>query len=82
MSKYSHPGQGVAIDAESLALQEDRSLVEDIDLLAAFGGTSTGWRTSTSSSRTACRPSSTTTNVHQDLLRDPGGRGDELARKS
>src|SRR6478736_1681316 len=48
MSKYSHPGGGVAIDAESLAgmrfpYQEDRSLVEDIDLLAATPGEDINW---------------------------------------
>ena len=48
MSKYSHPGAGVAIDAESLAgqrfpYQEDRSLVEDIDLLAATPGEDINW---------------------------------------
>ena len=48
MSKYSHPGNGVAIDAESLAgkrfpYQEDRSLVEDIDLLAATPGDDINW---------------------------------------
>src|SRR5664279_2184112 len=48
MSKYSHPGGGVAIDAESLAgkrfpYQEDRSLVEDIDLLAATPGDDINW---------------------------------------
>ena len=48
MSKYSHPGQGVSIDAESLAgqrfpYQEDRSLVEDIDLLAATPGEDINW---------------------------------------
>ena len=48
MSKYSHPGEGVAIDAESLAgrrfpYQEDRSLVEDIDLLAATPGEDINW---------------------------------------
>ena len=48
MPKYSHPGGGVAIDAESLAgqrfpYQEDRSLVEDIDLLAATPGEDINW---------------------------------------
>ena len=48
MSKYSHPGGGVAIDAESLAgkrfpYQEDRSLVEDIDLLASTPGEDINW---------------------------------------
>jgi len=48
MSKYSHPGGGVAIDAESLAgkrfpYQEDRSLVEDIDLMAATPGDDINW---------------------------------------
>ena len=48
MSKYRHPGAGVAIDAESLAgqrfpYQEDRSLVEDIDLLAATPGEDINW---------------------------------------
>jgi hypothetical protein len=48
MSKYSHPGAGVAIDAESLAgqrfpYQEDRGLVEDIDLLAATPGEDINW---------------------------------------
>ena len=48
MSKYSHPGNGVSIDAESLAgmrfpYQEDRSLVEDIDLMAATPGEDINW---------------------------------------
>ena len=48
MSKYSHPGNGVAIDAESLAgmrfpYQEDRSLVEDIDLMASTPGGDLNW---------------------------------------
>src|SRR3954467_9751975 len=48
MSKYSHPGGGVAIDAESLAgkrfpYPEDRSLVEGIDLLASTPGEDINW---------------------------------------
>ena len=46
--RYSHPGEGKAIDAESLAgkrfaYQEDRSLVEDIDLLASTPGADINW---------------------------------------
>ena len=47
-TRYTHPGEGTAIDTESLAgkrfpYQEDRSLVEDIDLLAATPGDDINW---------------------------------------
>ena len=47
-TRYTHPGEGTAIDTESLAgtrfpYQEDRSLVEDIDLLAATPGGDLNW---------------------------------------
>ncbi len=47
-SKYTHPGEGTAIDTESLAgqrfpYQEDRSLVEDVDLMAATPGGDLNW---------------------------------------
>jgi hypothetical protein len=46
--KYTHPGEGTAIDTESLAgqrfpYQEDRSLVEDIDLMASTPGGDLNW---------------------------------------
>ena len=47
-TRYTHPGEGTAIDTESLAgkrfpYQEDRSLVEDVDLLAATPGGDLNW---------------------------------------
>jgi hypothetical protein len=47
-TKYTHPGEGTAIDTESLAgqrfpYQEDRSLVEDIDLMASTPGGDLNW---------------------------------------
>ena len=47
-TRYTHPGEGTAIDTESLAgkrfpYQEDRSLVEDIDLMAATPGGDLNW---------------------------------------
>ena len=47
-NRYTHPGEGTAIDTESLAgkrfpYQEDRSLVEDIDLMAATPGDDINW---------------------------------------
>jgi hypothetical protein len=47
-TRYVHPGEGTAIDTESLAgkrfpYQEDRSLVEDIDLLASTPGGDLNW---------------------------------------
>ena len=47
-SRYTHPGEGTAIDTESLAgtrypYQEDRSLVEDVDLMAATPGQDLNW---------------------------------------
>ena len=90
MSKYSHPGEGVAIDAESLAgqrfpYQEDRSLVEDIDLLAAHARRghqlARGHRAARRGRR--ARPSSTATRTRssRSTSRSRPGREDELARK-
>jgi hypothetical protein len=47
-TRYTHPGEGTAIDTESLAgmrfpYQEDRSLVEDIDLMASTPGGDLNW---------------------------------------
>jgi hypothetical protein len=47
-TKYTHPGEGTAIDTESLAgqrfpYQEDRSLVEDVDLMASTPGGDLNW---------------------------------------
>jgi hypothetical protein len=47
-SRYTHPGEGTAIDTESLAgrrfpYQEDISLIEDVDLLAATPGEDINW---------------------------------------
>jgi len=72
MSKYSHPGEGVAIDAESLPgkrfpYQEDRSLVEDIHLLVEDGVPAVFDRY---------------TNAFIKIYFEiPDGREDELARK-
>ena len=72
MSKYSHPGGGVAIDAESLAgkrfpYQEDRSLVEDIEMLEEDG-----------QSAVFDRYTNAFIKIYFDI---PKGREDEMARK-
>jgi len=89
MSKYSHPGGGVAIDAESLAgqrfpYQEDRSLVEDIDLLAATPGEDINWLediqllVEDGVPAVFDRYSNSFLKIYFDI---PAGREDELARK-
>ena len=89
MSKYSHPGAGVAIDAESLAgqrfpYQEDRSLVEDIDLLAATPGEDINWLedvqllTEDGVPAVFDRYSNSFLKIYFPI---PAGREDELARK-
>src|SRR3954462_1333191 len=89
MSKYSHPGGGVAIDAESLAgkrfpYQEDRSLVEDIDLLAATPGADINWLEDIHLLVEDGVPAvfDRYTNAFIKIYFDiPAGREDELARK-
>ena len=89
MSKYSHPGGGVAIDAESLAgkrfpYQEDRSLVEDIDLLAATPGDDINWLEDVTLLQEDGVPavfdrySNAFIKIYFEI---PAGREDELARK-
>ena len=89
MSKYSHPGDGAAIDAESLAgmrfpYQEDRSLVEDIDLLAATPGDDINWLEDISLLQEDGLPavfdrySNSFLKIHFPI---PAGREDEIARK-
>src|SRR3954454_3542729 len=89
MSKYSHPGDGVAIDAESLAgmrfpYQEDRSLVEDIDLLASTPGEEINWLEDIQLLVEDGVPAvfDRYTNAFIKIYFDiPAGREDELARK-
>ena len=83
---YTEPEKIKSIDAEFLAghgfpYQEDMSLVEDIDLMAATRvRTSTGSRTSRSSRRTACPPCSTYSNASsRSTSRSPRARGRDRA---
>ena len=89
MSKYSHPGNGVAIDAESLAgkrfpYQEDIGLVQDVDLLAATPGDDINWLEDIHLLREEGVPavfdrySNSFLRIHFPI---PEGREDEIARK-
>src|SRR4029453_7046758 len=89
MSKYTPPGGGVAIDPESLAgmrfpYQEDRSLVEDIDLMAATPGKDINWLEDITLlvedgvPAVFDRYSNSFLKIYFDI---PEGREDELARK-
>src|SRR5664279_338830 len=89
MSKYSHPGGGIAIDAESLAgkrfaYQEDRSLVEGIDLAASTPGEDINWLEDIQLLEEDGVPAvfDRYTNAFIKIYFEiPEGREDELARK-
>jgi hypothetical protein len=88
-TRYTHPGEGTAIDTESLAgkrypYQEDRSLVEDIDLMAATPGGDLNWLEDIELLEEDGKPAvfDRYTNAFIKIYFEiPDGRGDEYARK-